>query len=88
MAPRLLAITMPVPSGVQYCTWSSPECQVSCRGSPPSDGMTNTSSLPVRLLSNAIHRPSGENRGRPSRPTLAVSRRGLAPFESATQMSS
>src|SRR6185295_11497650 len=31
-APRALDITMPLPSGVQYSAWSSPENQVSCFG--------------------------------------------------------
>src|SRR5215831_9110809 len=86
--PRVLEMTIPLPSGVQYSAWSSPEKNVICFGSPPVDGMTKTSLFPVRLLVNAIHFPSGENRGEKSRATFTVSRRGLEPSASTSQMSS
>ena len=81
-------MTTPLPSGVQYNASSAPENHVSCLGSPPVDGITNTSLLPVRLLVNAIHLPSGEKRGEKSRATFTVSRRGFEPSASTSQMSS
>src|SRR5689334_20027356 len=59
--------TTPFPSGVQFTTLSAPLCHVSCFGSPPATGITNTSLLPMRLLEKAIHLPSGEKRGFMSR---------------------
>jgi hypothetical protein len=84
---RWVAKMMPLPSGVQFCTVSPVVLKVSCRGSPPVTGMTNTSSLPNRLLVKAISLPSGEKRGKVSRPTCAVRRVGLEPSWFAIQMS-
>ena len=61
---------------------------MSCFGSPPVAGMTKTSLLPFRLLVNAIHLPSGENRGARSLATWPVSRRAFEPSGSTVQMSS
>jgi hypothetical protein len=47
----------------------------------------NTSLLPIRLLVNAIHWPSGEKRGSSSCAAWVVIRRGFAPFASAIQTS-
>src|SRR6266513_2698266 len=44
--------------------------QVSRFGSPPSDGMTNTSTFPSYWPVNAIHFPSGENTGNRSCPPV------------------
>ena len=78
---------MPLPSGVQYWTVSPVVLNVSWRGSPPVTGTTKTSSLPKRLLVKATSLPSGEKRGKMSRPTCAVRRVGLEPSWFAIQMS-
>src|SRR5947209_1348936 len=47
-----------LPSGVQPTAVSWAESNVSRRGLPPYDGLTNTSYCPCRLDEKAIHRPS------------------------------
>src|SRR5260370_27778496 len=61
---------MRFPSGVHPTAISGAGCQVRRFGSPPSAGMTNTSTLPSYWPVNAIHFPSGENTGNPSCPPV------------------
>src|SRR5204862_7356479 len=78
--------TIALPSGVQPCTRSELGCHVSRLGSPPSAETTYTSRLPAYSPLNAIHLPSGENRGLLAWPWKLVSRRASPPARGTIQM--
>jgi len=68
-----------LPSGVHPITASGAGCQVRRLGSPPSAGITNTSTLPSYSPVKAMRVPSGENDGLVSTPGPAVSLRAVPP---------
>src|SRR3569833_1838643 len=95
-ASRRLRNTMLAESGVQVSTMllgpqrggassTMSDVNVSRRAVPPADGMTYTSRLPWYSPVNAIHRPSGENRGMTSRPSSAVNRVAAPPERDTDQ---
>src|SRR5262249_10990310 len=61
-------------SGVHAVAMSTPGCQVRRLGSPPSAGITNTSTFPSYIAVKATHLPSGENTGAPSWPPVVSCR--------------
>ena len=64
---------MRFPSGVHPRTLSCAGCHVSRLGTPPTEGMTNTSTLPSYSPLKAISDPSGEKTGLFSAPAPTVS---------------
>jgi hypothetical protein len=86
-SPRFDEKRTAVPSGVQFNTVSSAECEVNCLTVPPAAGMRYTSRLPLRSDEKAIHLPSGEKRGYTSRALWTVRRWTFEPSSLATHTS-